>query len=44
MDNREILLKVQKATGLTQKAFAEYFEILEHTLQDWLGGILLHVV
>ena len=38
MDNREILIKAQKATGMTQKAFAEYFGIPVRTLQDWQAG------
>ena len=38
MDSREVLIKVQKATGMTQKAFAEYFGIPVRTLQDWLAG------
>ena len=38
MDSREILIKAQKATGMTQKAFAEYFGIPVRTLQDWQAG------
>ena len=38
MDNREILIKAQKATGMTQMAFAEYFGIPVRTLQDWQAG------
>jgi DNA-binding transcriptional regulator YiaG len=38
MDSREILIKAQKATGMTQKAFAEYFGIPVRTLQDWIAG------
>lgn len=38
MDNQKIISQALKATGMTQKAFAEYFGIPVRTLQDWLAG------
>ena len=30
--------ELRKATGMTQKAFAEYFGIPHRTIQNWEGG------
>lgn len=38
MSYQELLTKALSATGMTQKAFAEYFGIPVRTLQDWLVG------
>lgn len=29
--------KLRKATGMTQKAFSDYFEIPKRTIEDWEG-------
>lgn len=38
MTYQELLKKAIEDTGMTQKAFAEYFGIPVRTLQDWLAG------
>ena len=38
MSYQELLTKALSETGMTQKAFAEYFGIPVRTLQDWLAG------
>lgn len=38
MTYQEQLKKAIDDTGMTQKAFAEYFRIPVRTLQDWLAG------
>lgn len=38
MTYQELLRKAIEDTGMTQKAFAEYFRIPVRTLQDWLAG------
>ena len=38
MVHQELLAKALNETGMTQKAFAEYFGIPVRTLQDWLAG------
>lgn len=38
MTYQELLRKAIEDTGMTQKAFAEYFGIPIRTLQDWLAG------
>lgn len=30
--------ELRTATGMTQKAFAEYFEIPKRTIENWEGG------
>lgn len=30
--------ELRKATGMTQKAFGEYFNIPHRTIQNWEGG------
>lgn len=32
------LKELRQASGMTQKAFAEYFEIPHRTIQNWEGG------
>lgn len=36
--NKEKIKSLRKATGLTQKEFAEYFEMSQRTLENWESG------
>lgn len=38
MDSQELITKIRKETGMTQKAFAEYFKIPLRTYEQWERG------
>lgn len=38
MDSREQLIKLRESTGMTRKAFCEYFGIPYRTMTDWELG------
>ena len=37
-ERRELLIEIRKGTGMTKKAFSQYFEIPYRTMQDWESG------
>lgn len=39
MESKEILKKIRQETGMTQKAFAQYFQIPLRTYEQWERGI-----
>lgn len=38
MDSQELIKKLRKEAGMTQKAFAEYFNIPLRTYEQWERG------
>lgn len=38
MDSQELITKLRKETGMTQRAFAEYFKIPLRTYEQWERG------
>lgn len=37
-ERRELLIEIRKGTGMTRKAFSQYFDIPCRTMQDWESG------